>query len=560
MNTYDGKLFFKKDDGAESIVTIAPASGTFTAQTTAPSNAATGDRWLETSTGVLYTYFDGAWIEFGAKGLDDLQTVFSDPVVTRVGTATGDTSATLPAHQAGDIIIGWAFRDGSTTNPTLPAGWISLTSRDGTSCSARMGYKIAASAAETTGTWTNASVVAFAVYRGARSDGAVDPVADWAFDTGTSSTVNYDGNNITLNSDRTWVAAFVGHRSTDTTIETAPSNLTNVTSYANATAEVAIHDTNGGVSSFVDDSVSITGTNSGWITETVTIEPLLNPSTYLDFPSSPSVDDTYSYSNLTWKWNGVGWRLQSARDVQTFSSSGTWIKPTPVPSEAFVLVELWGAGGGGGSGGLSTASVVYGGGAGGGGEYIKILIPASDLPNSVSVTIGAGGTGGANSDVNAGSSGGSTSFGFLVANGGAGGPSSTSGTLLQGNGGSSSISFEPGADGNGSTVLSGAGGGPGGSYAFQVGYDGGECASKSTGAAAGGSGVGVNGSNATTFGNGGGGGWTAVADNTNATNGGNGATAGGGGGGGSVKYTTTAGTRGAGGNGGNGYAIITSYF
>ena len=29
----------------------------------------------------------------------------------------------------------------------------------------------------------------------------------------------------------------------------------------------------------------------------------------LDFPSSPSVDDTYAFSDRTWKWNGEGWQL-----------------------------------------------------------------------------------------------------------------------------------------------------------------------------------------------------------------------------------------------------------
>lgn len=31
----------------------------------------------------------------------------------------------------------------------------------------------------------------------------------------------------------------------------------------------------------------------------------------LDFPTSPSVNDTYTFSGRTWKWNGEGWQLQS---------------------------------------------------------------------------------------------------------------------------------------------------------------------------------------------------------------------------------------------------------
>ena len=29
----------------------------------------------------------------------------------------------------------------------------------------------------------------------------------------------------------------------------------------------------------------------------------------LDFPASPSVNDTYTFSDRTWKWNGEGWQL-----------------------------------------------------------------------------------------------------------------------------------------------------------------------------------------------------------------------------------------------------------
>lgn len=31
----------------------------------------------------------------------------------------------------------------------------------------------------------------------------------------------------------------------------------------------------------------------------------------IDFPTSPAVDQTYTYSGKVWKWNGSGWALQS---------------------------------------------------------------------------------------------------------------------------------------------------------------------------------------------------------------------------------------------------------
>ena len=37
----------------------------------------------------------------------------------------------------------------------------------------------------------------------------------------------------------------------------------------------------------------------------------------LDFPASPSVNDTYTFSGRTWKWNGSGWQLTSDSVVGT---------------------------------------------------------------------------------------------------------------------------------------------------------------------------------------------------------------------------------------------------
>jgi len=100
-------------------------------------------------------------------------------------------------------------------------------------------------------------------------------------------------------------------------------------------------------------------------------------------------------------------------DVQTFTSTGTWTKPS---GAKWVSVEIWGAGGSG------RAHPTFGGG-GGGGAYATRLFLASDISATVSVTIGAGGT--SVSGTTVGNAGGNTSFGaYLVGYGGEGGSGS----------------------------------------------------------------------------------------------------------------------------------------
>jgi hypothetical protein len=335
-------------------------------------------------------------------------------------------------------------------------------------------------------------------------------------------------------------------------------------------------------------------------------------------PTSPVNGDLWATSTGVFaRVNGatVGPFAGDQVDVQTFSASGTWTKPS---GATLVLVRVWGAGGGGGSGQLAAASTAKAGGAAGaGGAFFEKVFSASELPSTVSVTIGAGGTGGAGrtntaAAGNNGAAGGQSSFGDLVTAGGgnggnggttagggyvgsaggaaqgggsaaagagawstAGGIAVTSGTPdptsvgYFGGGGSGTGSQSFGARPGANSAYGGAGGGGGGGESStntfgNVAAGGVSNATSTTaaglGGAAGTSGAAnpTDGSDGIAVGMGGGGGGAATTA-ANAAKGGNGAIAGGGGGGGTNRSGSAARTSGAGGNGGDGYAEVISW-
>lgn len=168
-------------------------------------------------------------------------------------------------------------------------------------------------------------------------------------------------------------------------------------------------------------------------------------------------------------------------DIQSFTSSGTWTKPTGYATTARVLLQAWG---GGGAGGKSAAS--DGAGGGGGGSYNERWLQLSDFGSTETVTIGAGGaTTISNGD---GANGGNTTVGSLITaygggggrggvNGGAGGGSgggefaagsvgtsagtNTSGGLLGGGYGAASAAATSNPGGNATMIWAGGGGGNG---------------------------------------------------------------------------------------------------
>jgi hypothetical protein len=199
----------------------------------------------------------------------------------------------------------------------------------------------------------------------------------------------------------------------------------------------------------------------------------------IDFPSSPTTGQVYTYLGKSWVYNGTGWdaprALSEIGAVRTFANAAarnaaipsptngivTYLEDTKLfqtwnssawiiianggsPSFGFTGTIIWtasttftkatypwlramrirvqGAGGGGGGCQATGSNQTSLGGSGSGGSYSEFVTSdIAGLPSSVSVTVGAGGAGGV-SGGGAGSNGGSSSFGSLVsADGGLGG-------------------------------------------------------------------------------------------------------------------------------------------
>lgn len=184
------------------------------------------------------------------------------PTVMFVGANSAEaTSVAIPAHQTGDLIIVAAYRR-STSIPSAPGGWTTLGTSSGNSSAIRLAYKVAASSGEVSGTWSSTQNISVQVFRNHNGIGA------WDIGTGNSSTMNYPAITLTQTNGSSWVAAFGGHNSASN-VEQPPTGMVNY-SFAGSTAEIAAHNTNGGVPSWSSQNVSV-NTSLSWKTAVVEV-------------------------------------------------------------------------------------------------------------------------------------------------------------------------------------------------------------------------------------------------------------------------------------------------
>lgn len=221
------------------------------------------------------------------------------------------SSVEIPAHKKGDLIIIFASRDGSTTPPTVPSGlgFSSGNANTGTTCSVISASKVATSDKEVSGQWANATEMIAVVIRGGAS------IIRHTGANGTGTTVNYSGIVTMSDPGVSWGLRFAFHKSTNTNLQNPPTGFTNIANAVGAN-EIAAHSTLAPAASVSFGSVSVGGTSSDWITQTIEVLTQGNtpPTVALDAPADAAVitDDTptLEFTGSDTQSNDIAYQVQ----------------------------------------------------------------------------------------------------------------------------------------------------------------------------------------------------------------------------------------------------------
>lgn len=181
-------------------------------------------------------------------------------MIERIGSSSAEaTTVTIPAgHQRGDLLLIFAYRDGSSTAPSVGSGFSSVVG-SGTSTNAyHLGAKIATSSSETSGTWTNATELVCVVYRNVDS---LTPITNGSGNLSNGSNTNCIFPIKDIKEHESWVVGFGGAVNTDATFSTPPTGMSLVQNQVGTNALAAAFDTNGRRSSpWPSTTLNIAGT------------------------------------------------------------------------------------------------------------------------------------------------------------------------------------------------------------------------------------------------------------------------------------------------------------
>lgn len=174
-------------------------------------------------------------------------------------------TVTIPTHQIGDLILIFAYRDGSNTAPSTPAAggtvptWVLIGSDGANTNSTNFRYAVATATNTTSGTWTNATELLCLVYRGARVGAAAGTGAN------NTTTINYPALTLQRTDNSSWVVGVAGHK-TATDVDLAPGAMVNRVSTG---TEAAGHDTNATVTTWASTNVTVNASSAyrSWVVE-----------------------------------------------------------------------------------------------------------------------------------------------------------------------------------------------------------------------------------------------------------------------------------------------------
>lgn len=161
----------------------------------------------------------------------------------------------------------------SATPATVPAGYSTIKSANiatATAVSCILGYKIAQSSSDTSGTWTNAAELTCHVYR--PSAGSTILIGQNATSTSTTATITFPALTLADSGGNSWIVGFAGASDITQNLATAPTGMTNESTLVGASNSIAGHDTNGGVSSW---SVQTTASGATGHSVSMTVELVL---------------------------------------------------------------------------------------------------------------------------------------------------------------------------------------------------------------------------------------------------------------------------------------------
>lgn len=235
-----------------------------------------------------------------------------------INSSTGVNSVTLPSGwQPGDVAVVFAYRDGSTTAPTIPGTFTSLLTGAANTNSAISASRVLQSG-DSSFTFTNATSTICLVYRGI--DGTLS-IGNRTQGGASSTNIIYPAVTLADTSGNSWVIRFAGHRSIDVVITAAPSGYILRATVSDGVDEAAGFDTNGGVTSATQQTVAVTGTASGYRAHSIELRFTPNPPSITSQPNNQTVSFGSTATFSITATNVVSYQWQ-------YFNGSTWVNVT----------------------------------------------------------------------------------------------------------------------------------------------------------------------------------------------------------------------------------------